>query len=70
MITQTVARKIRLSDNALAFIVIALVLLMALGAEFFTALIGSRKGRILFWGSSRKIVELRLCLHCERGGGA
>ena len=34
MITQTVARKIRLSDNVLAFIVIALVLLMAFGAEF------------------------------------
>jgi len=49
MITQTVARKIRLSDNALAFIVIALVLLMALGAEFFTALIGSRKVLIAFY---------------------
>lgn len=49
MITQTVARKIRLSDNVLAFIVIALVLLMAFGAEFLTVLIGSRKVLIAFY---------------------
>lgn len=49
MITQTVARKIRLSDNMLAFIVIAAVLLLALGAEFLTVLLGSREVLIGFY---------------------
>lgn len=42
MTTQNVARKTRISDNMLAFIVIAAALILTFSAEFLTALLGSK----------------------------